>query len=261
VSLRDEMVEHLREVYDLQLRSAGRALFRLGQLSINIRATGGVPESERYWFDVTPSLFDEVNLFVFVCRGVDSFYVIPAANLKEMVADAPGRGVKKVPNFNIDKQRHKLIPVGTASKEGFDVTRYFKNVDKLRPTPGPAPRQPIEVNRIIRDTEITLCVKRWHNFCCQVCGGRLETPDGPYSEGAHIIPLGKPHDGQDDSDNVLCLCPNHHVLFDRLAFAVADNLDLLDPRGVLGLKGVLRTVTDHDLNPVSLAHHRSRCGF
>jgi hypothetical protein len=34
-------------------------------------------------------------------------------------------------------------------------------------------------------------------------------------EAAHIRPLGAPHNGPDTLDNTLCLCPNHHVLFDH----------------------------------------------
>ena len=65
-----------------------------------------------------------------------------------------------------------------------------------------------------------------------------------YSEGAHIRPLGKPHDGPDQPDNVLC--PNCHVLFGAGAFAIRpDTLDLVGklqshrrPRRGAGASGV-----------------------
>ena len=82
--------------------------------------------------------------------------------------------------------------------------------------------------------------------------GRLEPRGRPYAEGAHIRPLGSPHDGPDKLENVLCLCPNHHVLFDRLAFTVADDLALL------GTGGRLRTAVGHSIDSLHLADHRQR---
>ena len=79
-----------------------------------------------------------------------------------------------------------------------------------------------------------------HDFTRQICGVRSEPPNGAYSEGAHIRPLGRPHNGPDKPENVLCLCPNHHVLFDAGAFAI--NPDTLEQVGIVGK---LRTHRDH----------------
>ncbi|HEX9950247.1 MAG TPA: YDG/SRA domain-containing protein [Rubricoccaceae bacterium] len=108
------------------------------------------------------------------------------------------------------------------------------------------------VSHLIRDPAVVLHVKRLHGYCCQVCGRAVETPTGPYAEGAHIRPLGRPHDGPDEPENVLCLCPNHHVAFDRWAFALAADLSLV------GLPGRLRTVRDHEPNLRHVAYHRAR---
>ena len=78
-------------------------------------------------------------------------------------------------------------------------------------------------------------VKTLHDHQCQVCGVRLEPPAGPYAEGAHVRPLGSPHEGPDTAGNILCLCPNHHVLLDLGAFSITDDLQLT------GLEGSLRT--------------------
>lgn len=53
---------------------------------------------------------------------------------------------------------------------------------------------------------------------------RLEGVGGPYAEAAHIRPLGSPHDGPDDLTNLLCLCPNDHVLLDKGAITISDEL-------------------------------------
>lgn len=120
---------------------------------------------------------------------------------------------------------------------------------------GEAPaRAPIMVSRIIRNSAVATKVKQMHDYRCQVCGIRLETPGGPYAEGAHIRPLGAPHHGQDTLDNLLCLCPNHHLLFDMGAFTVGDDLT------ISGTEQKLRTVPGHVLNAAHLRYHREHFG-
>lgn len=114
-------------------------------------------------------------------------------------------------------------------------------------TPG---RRTVETQRIVRLTEVGRRVKALHDSTCQVCGVRLETDVGPYAEAAHIRPLGRPHDGPDTPENVLCLCANCHVLFDKGAFAVGDNLTLVGARS-----GVLRVHEKHNISLVMLAYH------
>jgi putative restriction endonuclease len=118
----------------------------------------------------------------------------------------------------------------------------------------PAPRQITHVSRIIRNTAMAIRVKHLHGFACQVCGERLETPAGPYAEAAHIRPLGAPHQGPDTSDNILCLCPNHHVLFDLGTLTIEDDLRLT------GTTDWLRTAKGHTINPEHLRYHRLRYG-
>lgn len=121
------------------------------------------------------------------------------------------------------------------------------------PTPayGPAPRRLATTLRLVRDTAVTRQVKLLHNYHCQVCGERLASPAGPYAEAAHIRPLGSPHHGPDTLANVLCLCPNHHVLFDLGSFGVAAD------GALLGLPGQLRQHHRHVVAPEFLAYHCS----
>jgi putative restriction endonuclease len=115
---------------------------------------------------------------------------------------------------------------------------------------GPAPRRETTTLRIVRDTAVTRRVKMLHAHRCQVCGTQLRGAAGPYAEAAHIRPLGAPHHGPDVLENVLCLCPNHHVLFDLGSFGVADDGQLL------GIDGVLRHHEKHVINPAFLAYQR-----
>lgn len=68
--------------------------------------------------------------------------------------------------------------------------------------------------RILRDTEMARRLKALHSNRCQICGESMCLPQGPYSEAHHIQPLGTPHNGPDVPENILVLCPNHHVMCD-----------------------------------------------
>ncbi|MFA0409116.1 HNH endonuclease [Vibrio splendidus] len=69
--------------------------------------------------------------------------------------------------------------------------------------------------RILRDTTLARKLKLLHKNKCQICGCALTLKDGKsYSEAHHIIPLGKPHNGADVAENIIVLCPNHHVMCD-----------------------------------------------
>jgi hypothetical protein len=79
----------------------------------------------------------------------------------------------------------------------------------------PPPRTESVIRRIIRDTAMVRKLKLLYDHKCQLCGTRLAQPDGKgYSEGHHLRPLGRPHDGPDLPSNVLILCPNCHALCD-----------------------------------------------
>ena len=55
---------------------------------------------------------------------------------------------------------------------------------------------------------------------CQICGSRILLGDGsPYAEAHHVKPLGAPHNGPDHPGNIVCVCPNCHVMLDYGAIA------------------------------------------
>jgi putative restriction endonuclease len=112
------------------------------------------------------------------------------------------------------------------------------------------------VLRIIRDTKIAHDIKKLYNYECQVCGITIVTKSGRYAEGAHIRPLGKPHNGDDNSDNLICLCPNHHVMFDKGIFSIRDNFNLIG-----GQTGKLNVNAKHKLDKSNFDYHRKSHGF
>ena len=81
-----------------------------------------------------------------------------------------------------------------------------------------------EVYRILRDTELARKIKLLHNNQCQLCGSTITLANGcTYAEAHHIKPLGRPHNGPDIAENIIVLCPNHHVQLDFGALPL--NLD------------------------------------
>lgn len=146
-------------------------------------------------------------------------------------------------------------------KSGFRIWRFRLRKIPEEITPGQRvneetaeyllPRRPeVRTSRIIRVTARARKIKALYDHECQMCGTRLECPAGPYSEAAHIRPLGAPHDGPDTEDNILCLCPNHHVLFDNGAVTIADDLTLI------GEAKTLIVHKNHQINQDFLAYHR-----
>ena len=77
-------------------------------------------------------------------------------------------------------------------------------------------RRTVERREQKRDRRKAVRLKRRYKNSCQFCETRLQVGDGRfYSEAAHIRGLGEPHNGPDTMANMLVLCPNHHLQFDR----------------------------------------------
>lgn len=70
----------------------------------------------------------------------------------------------------------------------------------------------------VRDRLQAMKLKAHYQHRCMACGEALLVgidPERHYVEAAHIQPLGQPHNGPDHPGNMLVLCPNHHLQFDR----------------------------------------------
>lgn len=171
---------------------------------------------------------------------------------------APVKGYRYDGLYRVESHWHEV------GKSGFRVWRY--RLEKLESTvelPGTsssaAPlaggnrtpeRKSTTVQRIVRDTKRSKELKKHYDYQCQVCNVRITTASGLYAEAAHIRPLGAPHNGPDTPGNILCLCPNHHVMFDLGAFSIQDDLNLI------GLDGVLFVKKGHEVEKEHLKYHR-----
>jgi hypothetical protein len=69
--------------------------------------------------------------------------------------------------------------------------------------------------RLIRETMVSRWVKYIHKYRCQVCGETVVLgKSDQYAETHHLQPPGRPHNGPDVFENVICVCPQHHVQLD-----------------------------------------------
>lgn len=142
--------------------------------------------------------------------------------------------------------RLEKIKLNIANVESVKTRTIFSE----SPEPYTVLRTQTTVQRIVRNSTHGRKIKELYAYACQICGIKLEGSSGPYTESAHIRPLGMPHNGSDSMDNILCLCPNHHVLFDFGGFAINDNLTLL------GIYRLLNVDPRHSINLDNVRYHR-----
>jgi|TARA_B110000240_G_scaffold8378_1_gene9096 putative restriction endonuclease len=149
--------------------------------------------------------------------------------------------------------RFRLLYAG----DNYDTLETQDSV--LKPNTAPPGRKEGTVLRIIRDTKISQDIKKLYSYACQVCGIIIKTKSGFYAEGAHIKPLGRPHNGYDSPDNMLCLCPNHHVMFDKGSFSIDDDFSLIG--GASDLPDVININPEHEVDISNLKYHRDSHGY
>lgn len=145
--------------------------------------------------------------------------------------------------------RYRLVALESADPPSADVD------DTESAESEPPARTETTIQRLVRSTAVANRVKRIHKYRCQICGIQLTTPAGPYAEAAHIRALGKPHNGPDVASNILCLCPNDHLLFDTGAIYV-DADGVVRQTQTAAKLGNLQLVDGHTVDWAQLAYHR-----
>jgi putative restriction endonuclease len=151
-------------------------------------------------------------------------------------------------------------------RSGFLICRYTLESEKtfeileneiknnLKPDYIKAKRKQLNINTTIRDTKLGESIKKIYSYRCQVCDVYLKTPNQPVAIGAHIKGLGRPHNGPDILENMLCLCPNHHDQFDKYSFYIDyKTLKIKELEGYKNLK--LNLNQKHKLDREFLKYH------
>jgi len=127
----------------------------------------------------------------------------------------------------LDEELSNESPTGVASKE--EVVRRWE-----------------------RKAAIALQIKALYEWRCQVCGVLLESQNQRVAEAAHIRPISL--QGPDQLSNLLCLCPNHHKLFDSGGIVILDNFDVIDFRRKRVAK--LTVHPNHKIGLEFIGYHR-----
>jgi len=109
----------------------------------------------------------------------------------------------------------------------------------------PPERIETTVYRILRDTPLARQLKELHKNECQICGKTIKISNSKnYSEAHHIKPLGGIHKGPDIRENIIVLCPSHHVQCDYGAIEL--NLDNI------------RSVPGHRVSSEYIEYHNAK---
>lgn len=156
-----------------------------------------------------------------------------------------GKSGFNVYRFKLVKQNSSLPPISVkAAQIDIEQKHGSSNPKRVAST----------VQRVIRDSKLGRQLKKLYDYKCQVCELQINTEAGFYAEAAHIKPVGAPHNGPDLLENLLCLCPNHHLMFDKGVFCLDDRFNLI------GIDGKLHLNPKHDVSKEFLSYHRSMFG-
>ena len=153
-----------------------------------------------------------------------------------------GKSGFKMYRYRLLKLNNALPPKAQNKSASVELNKKYGSESPKRATQ--------TVQRVIRDSKLGRQLKKLYDYKCQVCGLQIETDAGFYAEAAHIKPVGSPHDGPDLIENLLCLCPNHHLMFDKGVFFVNEDMTLD------GITGSLKSHKSHKISPEFVGYHR-----
>ncbi len=153
-----------------------------------------------------------------------------------------GKSGFKMYRFRLLKLNNALPPRAPTKSASVDLDKKYGSESPKRATQ--------TVQRVIRDSKLGRQLKKLYDYKCQVCDLQIETDAGFYAEAAHIKPVGSPHNGPDLIENLLCLCPNHHLMFDKGVFFVNED------KSLVGIEGRLHMHKSHSITNEFLMYHR-----
>ena len=145
--------------------------------------------------------------------------VRPLKRIYPIIADIPAfrpGEIKTIYPIKKSDASRLLKAAKHASKFNKIPIRIAKDVDR------PPSKYRLTTYRILRDTALARNIKDLYRYRCQFCDcDALHLANGiPYAEAHHIKPLGSHHKGLDVPGNILCVCPNCHVLLDYCAVKI-----------------------------------------
>lgn len=186
----------------------------------------------------------------------DGLYEITAIRTAISKSLAPDGSEIKICQVDMERLPDRLQVRSSVERE---VIEALDELDEHRDREKFPDVRTMQVQRLVRDAAASRRVKGLYGGACQLCGLRMVGPDGkPYSEGAHIRPLGKPHYGPDVEPNILCLCPNCHVRLDIGVVVIERDWSIMVRAGLFGddLLPKLEMKGWHKVHPDYIRYHR-----
>ena len=169
--------------------------------------------------------------------------------------------VHRIPLLEVNDSKIQQIIKKYHSIEGFLHERKIQikkpHIKEINIEPASVKKIPKKIKttivRVIRDTAKTKKLKIRYDNICQVCRYKIAEN---YSDVHHVWPIGDK--GDDDYDNMLVLCPNHHAMFD-LALIQFDELRKGHLVHVNGKEiGKLYFKTKHHIHQKNIEHNNMR---
>lgn len=183
----------------------------------------------------------------------DGLYRITASRMTPSKTPAPDGSPLHICQFDLERLSDPEQELTAAERQIASVLVQQEELLKF-PT-----SRTTSVQRIVRDAAAARRIKELYEHECQICGMRLVGPDEkPYSEGAHIRPLGSPHNGPDVERNILCLCPNCHVRLDIGAIVIDEDWSIIVRAGMFGdnVRAMLKRHGKHRVHEEYVRYHR-----
>jgi HNH endonuclease len=170
---------------------------------------------------------DIFQFFIFVVEGIENdfhYFIFKREDIQNVFDYKVYDSNKKLHFYFRVKKDGRPVELREIEK---DMSVFYNNWDKFFTAEVATPvaadineptipeRALVATYRILRDTALARRIKADEDHVCQLCGVRITLGNGqPYAEAHHVKPLGKPHEGPDIPDNIVCVCPNCHVKLD-----------------------------------------------
>ncbi|MEU5278857.1 YDG/SRA domain-containing protein [Streptomyces asoensis] len=187
----------------------------------------------------------------------DGLFEITAIRTSVSSWPAPDGSEIQICQFDLERlpdAQQALTSIEQRVAEIIDEEQYAQDVEERYPQ-----ARTVSLKRLMRSVATSQRVKNLYDGECQLCGLRLLGPDGKaHSQGAHVRPLGGPHNGPDVEPNILCVCPNCHVRLDVGAVVIDEDWSIVVRAAVLGAPMLpkLRTKGWHRVHPDYIRYHR-----
>jgi 5-methylcytosine-specific restriction endonuclease McrA len=212
--------------------------------AIKVSEKTEIPWEGEYSYVIPWKLIKELNNPIFL--------EFPRENRQIQTITGIPQGVTISGFFQIDKNQslalEKLFEI--RNDEQLRIDEIYGSGREV----SPAVSRTTLTETLVSDPRVVSWIKNIYKGKCQFCKIVITTPNGKYSEAAHI--KAKRDNGDDHEQNVLSLCPNCHKQFDKGAIWLTDNLEIVHFKK--GTIGEVFKDERHIINIENVKFHRNK---